>query len=84
MADELPELRAFRIVFFHCLVIITLPVLSFFTSKIFLFDGLLGLDTIPSNVYAAGIAVIVLHAALGAFIYKAYFDTQPKISSKSD
>lgn len=38
--QELPELQVFKTVLFHSLVIIALPVLSFFTSKIFVFDGM--------------------------------------------
>ncbi|CAL7936429.1 unnamed protein product [Xylocopa violacea] len=81
---ELPELQVFKTVLFHSIVIIILPVLSFFTSKIFIFDGLLGLNQVPSNVYSAGVAVLVLHVALGAFIYRAYFDDQSKTQVKRD
>ncbi|XP_031834766.1 vacuolar ATPase assembly integral membrane protein VMA21 homolog [Nomia melanderi] len=81
---ELPELQVFKTVLFHCVVIIALPVLSFFTSKIFIFDGLLGLNHVPSNVYSAGVAILVLHVALGAFIYRAYFDDQTKTQTKQD
>lgn len=42
------------------------------------------MDSVPSNVYAAGVAILVLHIALGAFIYKIYFDTQMKAQSKID
>ncbi|XP_046748468.1 vacuolar ATPase assembly integral membrane protein VMA21 homolog [Diprion similis] len=83
-AAEPSELQVFKTVFFHCIVIIVMPVLSFFTSKIFIFDGLLNLNTVPSNVYAAGVSIIVLHTALGAFIYRAYFDSQPKVQVKID
>lgn len=81
---ELPELQVFRTVLFHCVVILALPVLSFFISKIFIFDGLLGINSIPSNVYSAGVAIIVLHIALAAFIYRAYFDDQSKTQTKQD
>ncbi|XP_053973493.1 vacuolar ATPase assembly integral membrane protein VMA21 homolog [Hylaeus anthracinus] len=82
--QQLPELQVFKTVLFHCLIIIALPVLSFFTSKIFIFDGLLRLSHVPSNVYSAGVAIIVLHVALGAFIYRAYFDDQSKTQTKRD
>ncbi|XP_012351154.1 LOW QUALITY PROTEIN: vacuolar ATPase assembly integral membrane protein VMA21 homolog [Apis florea] len=81
---ELPELQVFKTVLFHCVVIIALPVLSFFTSKIFIFDGLLGLNHVPSNVYSAAVAILVLHVALGSFIYRAYFDDQSKTQTKRD
>jgi len=76
---EATELQTFKTVFYHSIVILALPVISFFTSKIFLFDGILGLNTVPSNVYSAGVAIIVLHIALGVFIYRAYFDDRSRI-----
>lgn len=83
-AKELPELQVFKTVLFYCLVMIALPVLSFFMSKAFIFDGLLGQNSVPSNVYSAGVAILVLHVALAAFIYRAYFDDQTKIQAKRD
>jgi len=81
-AKEQPELEVFKTVLYYCIVIIALPVVSFFLSKVFVFDGLLGLNSVPSNVYAAVVAVSVLHVALGAFIYRAYFETKP--TAKTD
>ncbi|XP_033215672.1 vacuolar ATPase assembly integral membrane protein VMA21 homolog [Belonocnema kinseyi] len=81
---ELSEIQVFKTVIFHCIFIIALPVICFFTSKTFLFDGALGMDSVPSNVYAAGVTILVLHVALGAFIYKIYFDTEIKAQSKID
>lgn len=46
--------------------------------------GLLGLNDVPSNVYSAAVAILVLHVALGAFIYRAYFDDQSKAQTKRD
>ncbi|XP_014473853.1 PREDICTED: vacuolar ATPase assembly integral membrane protein VMA21 homolog [Dinoponera quadriceps] len=81
---ELTELQVFKTVLYHSVVIIALPVISFFTSKVFFFDGVLGLNHVPSNVYSAGVAVVVLHIALGAFIYRAYFDDQSRTPTKRD
>ncbi|XP_012528921.1 vacuolar ATPase assembly integral membrane protein VMA21 homolog [Monomorium pharaonis] len=75
---EVTELQAFKTVLYHSVVILALPVIAFFTSKIFLFDGILGLNNVSSNVYSAGVAVIVLHIALGVFIYRAYFDDRSR------
>ncbi|XP_012261439.1 vacuolar ATPase assembly integral membrane protein VMA21 homolog [Athalia rosae] len=82
--NEIPEFQVFKTVFFHCIIIIVMPVISFFISKVFLFDGLFNMDTVPSNVYAAVVSIVVLHIALGSFIYRAYFDSQPKTQSKID
>ncbi|KAL2714576.1 vacuolar ATPase assembly integral membrane protein VMA21 [Vespula squamosa] len=81
---ELSELQVFKTVLYYCLIITILPMLMFFTSKIFIFDGLLGANSIPSNVYSAGVAIVVLHISVGAFIYRAYFDERSKTEVKKD
>ncbi|XP_034934890.1 vacuolar ATPase assembly integral membrane protein VMA21 homolog [Chelonus insularis] len=81
---ELPELQIFKTILYYCAYIIFLPITSFFATKIFIFDGLLGLNSIPSNVYAAIFSILVLHGALGVFIYKAYSESQSKAPSKTD
>ncbi|XP_053689972.1 vacuolar ATPase assembly integral membrane protein VMA21 homolog [Sabethes cyaneus] len=69
------EYRNFRVVFFYCILIIVLPVTTFFGCKYFLFDGFLQLTPVSSNIYSAVAAVIALHIALGLYIYRAYFDS---------
>ncbi|XP_015608785.1 vacuolar ATPase assembly integral membrane protein VMA21 homolog [Cephus cinctus] len=81
---ELPELQVFKTVLCHSIVIIAFPAISFFLSKVFVFDGLLGINSVPSNIYAAAVAVVVLHIALGAFIYRAYFTSPSKPQAKTD
>ncbi|XP_043476041.1 vacuolar ATPase assembly integral membrane protein VMA21 homolog [Leptopilina heterotoma] len=81
---EVPEAQIFKTVLTYCLFIIALPIISFFTSKTLIFNSLLGVNSISSNVYAAGVAIIVLHVALGAFIYRTYFDSQTKSPAKTD
>ncbi|KAH0550855.1 vacuolar ATPase assembly integral membrane protein VMA21 homolog [Cotesia glomerata] len=81
---ELPDLQIFKTVFYYCANIIFLPIIIFFVSKIILLEGLLKLDSMQSSVTAAIIAVITLHIALGAFIYKAYSDTPAKVTEKRD
>jgi hypothetical protein len=66
------------------LLILVLPIGSFFATKSLLFEWFLGQTaTIGTNIVSAVVAVIVLHLALGLFIYKAYFDDGKK-SIKSD
>uniref|UniRef100_A0A2M4ATS7 Vacuolar ATPase assembly integral membrane protein VMA21 homolog n=1 Tax=Anopheles triannulatus TaxID=58253 RepID=A0A2M4ATS7_9DIPT len=72
-AEQRAEYRTFKTVFFYCILIIVLPVVTFFSSKYWIFDGLLQLTHITSNIYSAISAVLALHAALFLFIYKAYF-----------
>ncbi|XP_028041046.1 vacuolar ATPase assembly integral membrane protein VMA21 homolog [Bombyx mandarina] len=75
-ANELPDFQVFRTVIKYCMVIIIVPVLSFFVAKSILFDGVLRLDPINSSVYSAVVAVVVLHVALGLYIFKAYSETE--------
>eukprot|EP00090_Calanus_glacialis_P026461 TRINITY_DN41671_c0_g1_i1.p1 TRINITY_DN41671_c0_g1~~TRINITY_DN41671_c0_g1_i1.p1 ORF type:complete len:112 (+),score=30.96 TRINITY_DN41671_c0_g1_i1:46-336(+) len=65
----------FKTVLFYSVLILLLPIASFFGSKYVFFEGFLGQEaTIGTNIVSAVVAVIVLHLALGLFIYKAYFD----------
>ncbi|XP_035704698.1 vacuolar ATPase assembly integral membrane protein VMA21 homolog isoform X2 [Folsomia candida] len=70
------EFQIFKQVLFHCFLIILCPITVFFLLKIYFFDGFLELESLQSNLYSAFAAVIVLHLALGNFIYHAYFDTE--------
>jgi len=70
------EQAIFTTVLFHCLLIIISPILVFFISKLYIFDALFALESLYSNLYSAFAAVIVLHIALGNFIYRAYFNTE--------
>ncbi|KAH0956564.1 hypothetical protein HN011_003811 [Eciton burchellii] len=76
--NETTELQTFKTVLYHSIVILAFPVISFFISKIFLFDGLLSLSHMSSDLYAACVAIVVLHVALGLFIYRAFFDDRSK------
>lgn len=87
--EQRAEYRNFRVVFFYCILIILLPVITFFATKHFLFDGYLQLSSVSGNIYSAVAAVIALHVALGLYIYRAYFDSGPaepsaKLSQKQD
>ncbi|CAH1723180.1 unnamed protein product [Chironomus riparius] len=52
----------------YCVLIIFLPIISFFGSK-YVLEGF-DLTSISKNIYAAIIAVINLHIALGVYLYK--------------
>lgn len=75
-ANELPDFQVFQTVIKYCLIIIVVPVLSFFSAKSVLFDGILRLEPITSSVYSAVVAVVVLHVTLGLYIYRAYSDSE--------
>lgn len=59
----------------YCILILGGPILAFFVTKVALLSMLLGWDenAISTNVASAVVAVIVLHMALGLFIFRAYF-----------
>lgn len=59
------DMTNFGTVLFYCLLIILLPIAAFFTSKSFVFDGILKLESVKSNIYSACVAVFALHIALG-------------------
>ncbi|KAK7869367.1 hypothetical protein R5R35_000675 [Gryllus longicercus] len=75
--NERLDFEVLQTVFMYCFAIIVCPVLTFFGSKAFIFEGLFGLNEVSTNVYSAVASVIVLHVALGMFIYKAYSDPTP-------
>lgn len=58
----------FLTVFGYCLLIILLPVLSFFVSKR-IFESL-DFSVQNQNIYSAISAVIWLHLALGLYLYR--------------
>lgn len=51
-----------------------MPIVTFFLTKYYLFDSILSLSAVQSNIYAAISAVIALHIALGLYLYRAYFE----------
>ena len=53
------------------------------TSRTTLIAGILGSSNVSSNVWSAVAAVIVLHVALGLYIYRAYTDAG-KVKPKDD
>lgn len=63
-----------------------MPIATFFLSKYYLFDTILSLTVVQSNIYAAISAVIALHIALGLYLYRAYFeaDSGPTAAYKED
>ncbi|KAG5682352.1 hypothetical protein PVAND_011709 [Polypedilum vanderplanki] len=73
------DFSVFLTVFFYCILIILLPVLSFFGSK-YVFETFFDFSNVLNNIYAAVVAVINLHIALGLYLYKAYSQPDPKQS----
>ncbi|KAF2358467.1 Vacuolar ATPase assembly integral membrane protein Vma21 [Trinorchestia longiramus] len=53
------------------LLIVIIPVVFFLIGKSYIFIGVFGLSESLANVYAAAVAVLLLHVLLGLFIYRA-------------
>ncbi|XP_055383592.1 vacuolar ATPase assembly integral membrane protein VMA21 homolog [Condylostylus longicornis] len=64
--------NSFKVVLFYCLLIIFLPIVSFFGTK-YILESNFDINHIQTNIYSAISAVIGLHIALGLYIAKAYF-----------
>ena len=105
LMGEQSDGAVFKTVMYYSVLILLLPIGSFFFTKSLVFETLLGQvcllailtnqntlknykplqeATIGTNIVSAVVAVIVLHLALGLFIYKAYFDGGQKKGIKSD
>ncbi|KAK3930164.1 Vacuolar ATPase assembly integral membrane protein VMA21-like protein, partial [Frankliniella fusca] len=65
------DLSVFGVVLYYSLFIIVSPVVTFFASK-YAFDNIFGFSNVSSNISAAVGAVVMLHIALGMYIFKAY------------
>jgi len=83
VADQ-PDLQTFRTVFQYCFIIIVVPVASFFGTKSIVFDGVLGLARVQSNVYSAIVTVVVLHIILGIYIHRAFSSDTLQKPTKQD
>lgn len=70
MADQ--STSAFMTVLGYSIFIILAPISTFFIAKILVFQGMFHTDSVTTNVWSAVAAVVVLHIALGMYIYKAY------------
>lgn len=65
------DLRIFGVVLYYSLFIIVSPVVAFFSTK-YVFDNVFVLTNVTSNISAAVCAVVMLHIALGMYIFRAY------------
>ena len=64
----------FRKMLFFTVMMTVAPIGSFFLSREFLFDRVLHLSDSNTYIYSAGVAVIVVHVILIAFLYVAFRD----------
>ncbi|XP_075797219.1 vacuolar ATPase assembly integral membrane protein VMA21 isoform X1 [Pelodiscus sinensis] len=59
------------LLFFTALMII-LPIGLYFSSKVYVFEGTLGMSNRDSYFYAAIVAVVTVHVVLALFVYVAW------------
>ncbi|KAK7164279.1 hypothetical protein R3I94_002865 [Phoxinus phoxinus] len=57
---------------FFTILMITLPIGLYFTSKSFFFEAFLGYSSNDSYFYAAIVAVLAVHVVLALFVYVAW------------
>ena len=66
--------KVFRKMLFFTVMMTVAPIASFFISKAYIFDGLLRMSEQSTYMYSAGVAVLVVHLILFAFIFVAFRD----------
>jgi len=83
-AQDSQDYSSFKTVLFYCMLIVFLPVLTFFVLKGFVLDQFLDISEVKVNIASAVGAVVALHIALGLYIYRAYFGAPGSKGSKTD
>lgn len=73
----------FRKMLFFTVMLTLAPITSFFVSKSYLFEGMFGMTGSNSYIYAAFVAVVVVHIILIAFLYVAFRDDQSGKKTKA-
>lgn len=81
IANDKAIWTVFRKMLFFTMLMTLAPIASFFASKSFFFDVIFNSETHNTNIYAAVVAVLVVHVVLFAFIYVAFRDDR---TSKKD
>ncbi|KAH8300496.1 hypothetical protein KR018_009206 [Drosophila ironensis] len=78
------DYSSFKIVLFYCMLIVFLPVLTFFILKGFILERFFSMSEVKVNISSAVGAVVALHIALGLYIYRAYFGATGSKGAKVD
>nr|XP_006812708.1 PREDICTED: vacuolar ATPase assembly integral membrane protein VMA21-like [Saccoglossus kowalevskii] len=68
----------------YSLLIIFLPLLSYFISKTMIFEGVMSMSNKDALFYGGITAVVVVHVILAAFIKKAWKEDRPRSMIKTD
>ena len=73
-ANDTAIWKVFRKMLFFTIMMTVAPIASFFFSKDYLFDRVFRLTEHNTYMYSAGVAVLVVHLILIAFLYVAFRD----------
>ncbi|XP_026851604.1 vacuolar ATPase assembly integral membrane protein vma21 [Electrophorus electricus] len=65
-------LSVLKTLLLYTILMITLPLGLYFTSKAYLFEASLGYSSNDSYFYAAIVAVVTVHVVLALFVYAAW------------
>uniref|UniRef100_A0A0B6ZHS3 Vacuolar ATPase assembly integral membrane protein VMA21 homolog n=1 Tax=Arion vulgaris TaxID=1028688 RepID=A0A0B6ZHS3_9EUPU len=77
MAPPQPASGAMKTMLVFTVMMVILPIFSYFFSKSVIFEGLFGMVHQSSYFYAAAVSIAIVHIILGMFIYVAWTD-EPK------
>ncbi|XP_022212930.1 vacuolar ATPase assembly integral membrane protein VMA21 homolog [Drosophila obscura] len=83
-SEDSQDFSSFKTVLFYCMLIVFLPVITFFLMKGVVLDGFFKMSEMKVNIFSAVGAVVALHIALGLYIYRAYFGATGSKASKVD
>lgn len=83
-ANEKAIWVVFRKMLFFTIMMTVAPLTSFYISKAFIFEGLFRMADSNSYIYSAGVAVVIVHIILIAFLYVAFRDDRPDKKSRAD
>uniref|UniRef100_A0A1A7X6L5 VMA21 vacuolar H+-ATPase homolog n=1 Tax=Iconisemion striatum TaxID=60296 RepID=A0A1A7X6L5_9TELE len=75
---------ALKTLLFFTILMVTLPIGLYFTSKAYIFEGSMKMSSSDSYFYAAIVAVLAVHVVLALFVYVAWNEGAPKSKGKHD
>uniref|UniRef100_A0A3P9H7V0 Vacuolar ATPase assembly factor VMA21 n=1 Tax=Oryzias latipes TaxID=8090 RepID=A0A3P9H7V0_ORYLA len=75
---------ALKTLLFFTILMVTLPIGLYFTTKAYVFEGSMKMSSSDSYFYAAIVAVLAVHVVLALFVYVAWNEGAPKGKGKHD
>uniref|UniRef100_A0A8C5GAR3 Vacuolar ATPase assembly factor VMA21 n=1 Tax=Gouania willdenowi TaxID=441366 RepID=A0A8C5GAR3_GOUWI len=82
--NESSLMAALKTLLFFTILMVTLPIGLYFTSKTYVFEGSMKMSSSDSYFYAAIVAVLAVHVVLALFVYVAWNEGPPKGKGKYD